>query len=188
MRRLALAALLALTACAADRDLAEPVEPLGAFRLGHAIVVTSAIRKVQPSRHIEPEAWEAAMKEALERRFGRYEGDRFYHLAVSVEGYSVAVTGVPLVVAPKSVLSLGVTVWDDRTGKINAEPKEIVVFETFDGRSFLGSGLTMRRDEQVEQLATNAAKKIEDWLRENPEWFAPRPGPDAGLESGPASQ
>ena len=36
--------------------------------------------------------------------------------------------------------------------------------------------LEQAKEEQLENLSANVAKQIEDWLRENPEWFAPRPG------------
>ena len=34
-----------------------------------------------------------------------------------------------------------------------------------------GTGLTRNKKQQMEALAFNAVKKVEDWLLEHPEWF-----------------
>jgi hypothetical protein len=174
---LALGALLGLAGCAADGDLDEPFEPLGAFKLGHNIVIADNVQKVEPSRDVTPDEWEAAMTAAIDRRFGRYTGDQFYHIAVSVEGYSVAVTGVPLVLAPKSVLIVSASVWDDAAGrKINAEPERFTILEEYNERTMIGSGLTQTKEEQVASISASAVRQIENWMRRNEEWFAPRAG------------
>jgi len=176
MRRilLTLLCLAGLTGCAADADLDGPVEPLGEFRLGYTIVVADGASKIPPSRDATAEEWEASLKSELGRRFGRFEGRQLYHLAVKVDAYALAVPGVPVVLSPKSLLRLQVSVWDDAAGgKINAEPRVFNVFERFSGETVLGSGLTRTREEQMQQLSANAARKIEAWLRENPGWFAP---------------
>ncbi|MEE4119078.1 MAG: hypothetical protein V2I65_08690 [Paracoccaceae bacterium] len=174
-----LIATLALAACSApDADLTAPPEPLGAFRLGYNIVVADGTQKVEPSRDVTEDEWEAAFTEAIDERFSRFDGDQLYHIAVSINGYSVAVPGVPLVAAPKSVAIIGVTIWDDAAGgKINEEPEIIVVYERLGADAALvGSGLTLGREEQVANIAKNGARLIERWMRENPEWFESRPG------------
>lgn len=151
------------------------MDPLGEFKLAHNIVVVKNVQKVQPSKDIPPQVWDDAVTEAIQARMGRYDGSQLYHLGVQVLGYSVAVPGVPLVLAPKSVVVVEATVWDDaKGGKINAEPRQFTVFESASPDLFIGSGLTKTKDEQVANLAANVALQIENWLRENEAWFAAR--------------
>lgn len=162
-----------VAACgAATQDLQDPVEPLGEFKLGHAVVVAKNAQKVPPSRDASAEEWEAAIKSALTERFDRYDGSQFYHIAITVDGYSIAVPGVPLVLSPKSVLVVSATVWDDSAGgKLNEEPKQITVLERLSGETVIGSGLTQSREQQIQNLAENTARLVENWMRDNPEWF-----------------
>ena len=172
-------AVLALAACAPpDADLAAPPEPLGAFRLGYNIVVADGVDTTPPSRTVTDAEWKAAFEQAIDDRFSRFDGDQLYHIAVSVNGYFIAPTSIPVVAPTKSVAIIGVTIWDDAAGaKINAEPEIINVFERTDAAgTFIGSGATMSREEQVENIAENGARLIEQWMRDNPGWFAPRPG------------
>lgn len=165
---LSLLALIALLAGCADggRDLKKPVEPLGDFKLGHAIVVAPNLVKGPVSRDASKAEWIAAMDSALEERFRRYEGDTFYHLGVSVEGYVLAQPGIPVVLSPKSVLIVRVTVFDDATQqKLNAEAKEITALEAPSADTLVGSGLTQSKQEQMTALSRNAALLIETWLR-----------------------
>lgn len=174
---------LLLAGCSVDADLAAPVEPIGAFRLGYAVVVADDARKVPPSRDASAQEWEGALKQALTTRFGRFSGNRLYHLAVKVDAYALAVPGVPVVLAPKSVLRLQVSVWDDAAGgKLNAEPRIFTVFERLSSETVIGSGLTRSREEQLAQLSANAARLIEGWLRDNPQWFEPRATTSASAE------
>jgi hypothetical protein len=72
------------------------------------------------------------------------------------------------------VLSVTVNVWDDTAQrKINAKPKVITVFEPFSGETFIGSGLTQTKEQQMANLSANAARKINAWLVENEAWFTP---------------
>lgn len=171
-RFIAIAMLCLLAACAKKSDLDQPPVPLGLFELGHNVVVAPHPVQGPLSRDVAPEEWVDTMRAAMEARFGRYEGGKLYHLGVSVDGYVVAQTGIPLVLAPKSVLILNVTLWDDAKGKkVNDEPERIMVLESFSGRSIFGSGLTQTREEQMENLSYNAAKRIETWLKKNIETF-----------------
>ena len=170
-----------LSACTNPDDFDEPMPDLGDFSLGHNIVVAGKMKKVAISRDASEEEWVAAMTEAIDERFGRYAGDKLYHLGISVEGYILAPPGIPLVLSPKSGLIVNVTVWDDAAGgKINEEPRQFTVLESFSGETVVGSGLTQTREEQMTNLARNAAKQIENWLLENREWFGDAPGPQAG--------
>lgn len=160
-------ALLGLAACAdGARELKQPVEPLGDFKLGHAIVVTPNIVKGPLSRDATDEEWIAGVDAALEERFRRYEGEKFYHIGLSVEGYVLAQPGVPLVLSPKSVVILNATVWDDAAGKkLNDEPEQITVLEAISPNTMLGSGLTQSKKVQLEALSNNAALQVEKWMR-----------------------
>jgi hypothetical protein len=173
-RLLAILAVFALLGCApADKDLAEPFEPLGAFKLGFTVVVADDAQKISPSRAASEEDLETALKTALDRRFSRFSGTQFYHIAVSVDGYALAIPGIPLLLSPKSILVLGVTVWDDAAGgKIDSKPKQFTVLERLSGETFVGSGLTQSKEQQLANLSNNAARLIEAWMRENPDWFA----------------
>ncbi|CRL12395.1 hypothetical protein NIT7321_03269 [Phaeobacter italicus] len=170
-----LAALVTLAACtAAAPD--EPLEDLGAFKLGHNIVIASKVQMVPGSREVSQEEWIDALKNEVDARFSQYDGDQLYHFGISVEGYFVAPGGVPLVLSPKSVLAINVTVWDDAAGsKLNQEVKKFTVFETTTADSFLvGSGHARTREEQILGLARNAIGQIEDWMVEQHKengWF-----------------
>ena len=187
MRRLlAIFGLLALLgACASGkRDLNEAPVPLGNFKLGHNVAVASKAQQGPLSRKASEEELVAAMKKAISERFDRYEGDKFYHFGISVEGYVLAAPGIPLVVSPKSILIINLTVWDDAAGKkLNEEVHQITVLETFGTGPIVGSGYTLTKEEQLEQLAQNAAKSVERFLvkkREEEGWFSETaPTPEA---------
>lgn len=174
--------VLGLAACAnGQSNLEKPAEPLGNFKLGHAIVVAPNLTKGPVSRDASAEEWIASVDSALEERFRRYEGDSFYHLGVSVEGYVLAQPGVPLVFSPKSALIVRVTVWDDAAqAKLNEEPEELTALESFSAETALGSGLTQSKEQQMRNLSANIALQIEKWMRRkqmNADWFG---GRDAG--------
>ncbi|WP_407494996.1 hypothetical protein [Pseudooceanicola sp. MF1-13] len=173
IRKFAALALMALAvACTDVSDLNEAPADLGDFRLGHNVVVASKMRQAALSRSASEEEWVDSLKTAIDERFGRYEGDRLYHLGVSVEGFSIAPPGVPLVASPKSILIIRVTVWDDALGrKLTDEPKQITVFESLSGETLVGSGLTQSKEQQMRNLSRNAAKLIQNYMLQNPEWF-----------------
>lgn len=186
LRSLALAGGLAgtLAGCQTN-DLAEPPADLGSFRLGHNITVADNMQMVPISRPATAEEWEAAVTKAVADRFGRYEGDRLFHIGVSVDAYALAPPGIPLVVSPKSVLVVTVNVWDDAAQKrLTPKGKQFTIFEKMSGETVVGSGLTQTREKQMEVLSYNAAKAIEGYLLENPEWVGLPPRPKAA--TGPA--
>jgi len=175
---LLLTAGLYVSACATRNDALGPPADLGDFRLGYDIVVAKNAEMVPPSRKATPEQWQAILTEELDRRFRRYDGEKLYHFGVNVDGYALALPGIPVVAAPKSILVASANVWDDAAGKkLNAEPKQITVWETVSGDSLVGTGLTMSKEEQMRDLAINLAGQIENWLLENREaWFGYTPG------------
>jgi hypothetical protein len=164
-------AALLIAGCARN-DLEDPLVPLGDFGLGLNIVVADNAQKVPISRDASEAEWEAAMKQAVTDRFGRYQGTRLYNIGISVDGYALAPPGIPILAAPKSVLVITANVWDDAAGqKLNAEGKRLTVFENLSGETVIGTGFTRSKREQMAALSYNAAKKVEEWFLENPEWF-----------------
>lgn len=173
-RALLFGAALALAACASGAQLGERRAELGNFRLGHAIVVAENATVGPASRRAEPKDWENSIRSELQRRFRRYDGDSFYHIAVAVQGYVLAVPGIPLVASPRSALIVGVTIWDDAAGgKINDEPHRITVLESLSGETMISSGLTQSAEQQMQNLSQNVAASIERWMASNPDWFKP---------------
>jgi hypothetical protein len=175
LRRIVLTcfALLGLASCAAE-DLTAPPSPLGDFDLGYNIVVAKNAQQVGPSRQATPEEWEAVMKDEIEKRTGRYDGNKLYHLGTAIDAYALAYPGIPVVLKPRSILVVTVNVWDDTAQrKINAEPKQFTVFEPFSPETFISSGLTQDKEKQMRNLAGNAARQINAWLVENKAWFTP---------------
>ncbi len=186
LRRLCLCLVLTgLAACAGTGGGDTPRPDLGDFHLGHNIVVAPNLVQGPFSREASAEEWIEAMKAAVERRFGGHEGTRLYHLGISVDGYVLALPGVPVVAAPKSVLIVQATVWDDAAArKLNPKPRRFTVLEELSGDTVIGSGHTRTREEQMETLARNAVRQIEAWLvaqKRERGWFesAPPQGPAA---------
>ncbi|MCB6177633.1 hypothetical protein LHP98_05765 [Rhodobacter sp. Har01] len=175
-RRLAALILaLGLAACARN-DLAEPPVPLGDFALGLNIAVADKVQMVPISRPATPADWEAAMSKAVADRFGRYQGSKLYNIGISIDGYALAPPGIPVVAAPKSVVVITANIWDDAAQKkLNPEGKQFTVFEGLSGESVIGTGLTRTKAQQMDALTYNAAKKVEGWLLEHPEWFGMTP-------------
>lgn len=164
---------LALPGCAVN-DLNDTPPPLGRFLLGYneAVVVPEA--QVGPmSRTVGDDVWVNALRTAVNDRFSRYDGDRFYHISVAVLGYVLAQPGIPIVAAPKSVLIADVRVHDDSNGGalLGGEPKRFTVFEEGGGDVIVGSGLTRSAEEQAASLSRNLSKEIQDWMLENKDWF-----------------
>lgn len=173
LRKLALLLCLTLAAaCAKKDDLAGPTENLGDFVLGLNIVVTDNMQKVPISRDATPEQWQSAIQKAVQDRFGRYQGNKIYNIGIAVDGFALAPPGIPLVLAPKSILVISPSIFDDAAGKqLNTEPKQITAFERGSSKTFIGSGITQNAEEQMAELAFVAVRSVEDWFLENPEWF-----------------
>lgn len=196
VRRAVLLAFLVLAACAGDDDLEGPPPDLGAFRLGHTVVLSDDVQYGPFSREIDANEIEEAVRGAVARRFGpaRYDGDGLYHLGILVGGLVLAAPGIPAVYTPSSAMVFDVTVFDNATRqRLNEEPKRILVREGFSNWvPVIGSGLARGADAQLENLAENAARAIEGWLLDNPDWFVPTEGlrrtPFPGDRSGEPSE
>ena len=164
---LAIAMAFLLAACDPTRDLDDAPVDLGDFKLGHNIVVTPNLKALPGSRNATEEEWQTAMKKAIDDRFGRYQGSRVYHFGISVDAYNLAAIDVPGVPTPKSALGINVTLWDNQKGvKLNEEAKTITVLGVFSG-----AGIQPKKQVQLDNLAALAAKSIENWMLEHPEWF-----------------
>lgn len=193
LRFLTLCAFAAMvSACSpSGDDLEQGPVPLGDFKLGHNVVVAPKAVKGPLSRSASEEELTSALQTAVAVRFERYDGERLYHFGVSVEGYVLAAPGVPLVVSPKSILIIRVTVWDDAAGKkLNETPEQITLFESLSGETAIGSGLTQSAEEQLRNLSVNAAKQIELFLlrkQEQDGWFQTEADPGASLGQDPAT-
>ncbi len=190
-----LVATALLSACASGAELGNERAELGNFLLGYAVVDADGARVGPGSRSAEPEKWEASLTAELERRFGRYQGERLYHIGVGVQGYVLAIPGIPVVASPKSFLIVAVNVWDDAAEtRLTEEPKRIIVFESLSGETAIGSGLTQSAEQQMQNLSQNAVGAIERWLAKQEGWFPPAqadavPDPAAAAqESAPADQ
>jgi hypothetical protein len=167
--------LVMLAACNGANDLNKAPVPMGDFNLVHNIAVAPKAVKGPLSREVSKEELVKALTDATQERFGRYSGTRDYHFGMSVEGYVLAQPGIPLVFAPKSILIINLTVWDDAKNiKLTEKPHQVTVFESFDQGPIVGSGYTKSAEEQLKNLSQNAAKSIESYLlRQNKEngWF-----------------
>ena len=165
--------VLILGACAASDPLEEDLPDMGDFRLAYNIVVADNMQQVPPSRNATGEEWIEVLTAEIDRRFGGYEGGRLSHIAIHVDAYSLAVPGIPVVLSPKSILVISANVWDDELqAKLHEEPRQLTIFEGASAQSIIGSGLTRSREEQMQVLARNAARRVQLWMLENPEWFS----------------
>ena len=61
---------------------------------------------------------------------------------------------IPVLLSPKLALILNAIIWDDAVGlKLDAGPHPIVVIESLMAKTLIGSGLTMSRRAQLENLS-----------------------------------
>jgi hypothetical protein len=178
MTRFRQLALVLLVGACAGQPLHERPEPMGDFRLGYAIAVVDRPEQGPFSRVISDAQIKADVESAVGVRLGRYDGDGLYHIGMAVGGYVLAQPGVPLVFSPKSIMIVDVTVFDNATRqKLNAEPYRITAFEGLENTvPILGSGLARNAEKQLENLSAQVAVQLENWLRDNPQWFVAEPG------------
>ncbi len=170
-------AILAACGSGAREPLPPVTEPIGDFRMGFNIVVANDITKGPASRDATEEELTTAVRAAMEERIGRYDGDGLYHIGLRIEAYTLGRAGVPLLFSPKSVFLVAMNVWDDATQeKLNAEPIRINAFDT-PGGPLVGSGLVKTREDQIEALAFDTARGVEEILIQNRDaWFGPKEG------------
>ncbi|KIT17983.1 hypothetical protein [Jannaschia aquimarina] len=156
--------LTGLAACGTTADpLTEDLVDLGDFRLVAPIVVSDNLQKIPPSRDATAASWEAAMKTELSRRFDRYQGDRGYYIAISLDGYALAPPGVPVVLTPKSILVVTANLWTADPQEKVAGPTQLTTFEGAEGL-IVGSGLIKSAEEQQATLVRNMAGRIQAWM------------------------
>lgn len=173
-------AILLVSACASEDPLIFQQPDMGSFQMKWNIVVADNARLVPPSRSATPAEWQDVLGAEIDRRFSGYAGGRDFHIAVNVDGYALAPPGIPVLLAPKSILVLSANVWDDAEArKLHAEPERITVFEGANAATIIGSGFTKTKEEQMRALSRNAAKAIQNWILTNPEWLALPPLPSA---------
>ena len=177
---LTILAVLLVSACASEDPLIYEQPDMGSFQMKWNIVVADNARLVPPSRSATPAEWQDILGAEIDRRFSGYAGGRDFHIAVNVDGYALAPPGIPVLLAPKSILVLSANVWDDAEArKLHAEPERITVFEGANATTIIGSGFTKTKEEQMRALSRNAARAIQNWIMTNPDWLAlpPLPSP-----------
>ena len=163
---------LGLLAACESNDLKKPPAPLGDFVMGHNIVVADNAQVPGISRKVTADAWEAAMTAAMDDRFGRYEGSRIYNFGISIDGFVLAPPGVPVVASPRSALIITVHVFEDATQtQLNPGGKQLTMVEGMSAESFIGSGWTQSKDQQLARMAYRGALAVQNYLLEHPEWF-----------------
>ena len=95
-----LSVAILLSACTTPDPLTEEQIPMGNFRLGHNVVFSDKAVLGPLSRTADAGTWDEVLKDEVDRRFGRYEGEKLYHLGVSVDAYVLALPGIPIVASP----------------------------------------------------------------------------------------
>lgn len=172
MQSLLMIAGLAVLAACDTGDLSKPPAPLGDFVMGLNVVVADTAQVPGISRQVTADEWETAMKQAMVDRFGRYEGSRIYNFGINIEGYVLAPPGVPVVASPRSALIVRVHVFEDATQtQLNPGGKQLTLVEGVSAESFIGSGWTQTKDQQMAKMAYRAALAVQNYLLDNPEWF-----------------
>ncbi|KGK79213.1 hypothetical protein PM03_06760 [Thalassobacter stenotrophicus] len=172
-KTLTILAVLFVSACASEDPLIYQQPDMGSFQMKWNIVVADNARLVPPSRSATPAEWQDVLGAEIDRRFSGYAGGRDFHIAVNVDGYALAPPGIPVLLAPKSILVLSANVWDDAEArKLHAEPERITVFEGANATTIIGSGFTKTKEEQMRALSRNAARAIQNWILTKPEWLA----------------
>ncbi|MFA3919087.1 hypothetical protein [Ruegeria hyattellae] len=179
IRTFALAGGLALLAACTQTQIDEKPEDLGDFKLRINHVVADKAVKGPVSRDATPEAWKAALTNAIEARLGRYEGRQEYDIGVYLGAYMLAPPGVPVIYNPKSIAIVDVYVYDVGRKKMLAREHRIQVLEDTTGESALvGSGHSRTMEQQIAGLSLKVADAIEEWLAEEHQkdgWFDARP-------------
>jgi len=171
MRRLLVLTLMGLAACTAPFDPEIERSGLGDFTLQHLVVIVDAPIKGPVSRSATDAQLKAAVTDAVGTRFRRFAGDTPYSIGIKVQGYVLAPRAVPVLFAPRSHLFLSVNAYDGDQQRLNADTLNITVNERAGGDTVVGSGYYQTAEEQLAELAANAAIEIERWLRENEDWF-----------------
>lgn len=159
--------------CSSEIDPNAPLEPLGDFRLGHTVIVTKNAKLFPPSRRADLAVWKTMMIADIDKRLGRYDGEKQYHIGVHIDSYVLAIPGLPLVATPKSVLVVSLSVFDNATRqRLTEKPHQLNVFERSKKTTFIiGSGIANSKTEQMQNLSRNMARLIAKYLQQNKQWF-----------------
>lgn len=168
---------LVLAACNAPVDeVSATPDPLGQFRLGHNIAIADHASTGPFARDLSETRIEASVQNAVANRLRRYDGDGLYHLGVVIGRLVLANPSGPAQFAIRPEMIFDVTVFDDATGQaLNAKPKRVVAGEGFRTTlPIIGSRFVPPVEAQLQNLSADAARQIEAWLLENPDWFRPR--------------
>jgi len=80
---------------------------------------------------------------------------------------------MPFVVGERWGLGVRGHVWGEEVGwQLHEEAEQIIVFEGSTAeRAMLGSGIARSREEQMQNLARNAGRRMQVFMLQNPEWF-----------------
>ena len=171
-----LAAIAVLSGCTPP-IMEATVKPIGDFSLGFNLVAGDAMIKGPLSRDGDPAVISAAVKDAIDARLSKYDGDKRYHLITRIDAYTLGRTGVPLIFSPQTALVVYMSVWDDAAQKrLNEEPMQLIVLENTNKSNLLGSGIAQTKNQQIKSIADSAAYQIEEWLRvqnRDKGWFDP---------------
>lgn len=179
--RIAAVALTCLTliGCTTELDPELFGTAIGDFRMTHLQVTVDDPIVIGLSRKLDDDTLKAALSQSLQQRFSQFEGTGDYVLSVQLVGYVLAQPGIPVLLAPRSLLGMNVSVFVKDNGeyrRLNEEAYRLVTFEDAGGDTVVGSGYTQTAEEQLHEMAENAAVDIEKWMRKNPDWFvAPDP-------------
>ncbi|MEP2781750.1 MAG: hypothetical protein ABJO67_09220 [Pseudoruegeria sp.] len=189
-RFFALAASAVLASCTNVPDTINGPVDLGEFNLDFRYVTAEDASVIGGlSKRVKEEDYETIMEEALDERFARYSGGRKYHMAVRIRGYVVAAPGIPILASPKSVLGIYVFLRDETDGiNLTPEPHEVVLLEALTLDGVVGTGYTLTAEEQMREMSRRAARSIEAWMLENPDWFNKPPEVAASPEEGASAQ
>ncbi len=185
-RAAGLLALALLAACTQALDPEVERRGFGDFSLDRMVVIVDKPTVGALSRTVDDAVMKAAVARAMEGRLRRLQGTGRYSIGIKVQGYVLARPGIPILLTPRSALLLSVNVYDDVPRRLNPEPKNLTVFEDAGADFLVGSGYVQSREQQLDEMAANAAIEVERWLRENPQWFrpgAPTVDPTAGRDA-----
>ncbi|MEL6170052.1 MAG: hypothetical protein AAFR35_15305 [Pseudomonadota bacterium] len=176
--RWAVLGLLAFCAACTTTSASRTPSPIGDFRLAEVRVDASAATMGPLSREVAPEVIEAALRSSLTERLRAYDGDGLYVVEVDVRSYVLAQPGIPLLLSPRSILILDIGVQDVETGSTFASGDDrVIAFEgLMSGVPFLPSGLVKSSDQQLSNLANEAAILAERALERSADrWFVADP-------------
>ncbi len=174
---MSLLGLAVLSACFSLTDSGQQAAFTQDFALGYTVVAGSENYTRGPiSREATVQEWETPIMREVESRLGEHHGSRLYHIGIVLEGYTLAQPGIPILLSPKSALIFRFVIIDDPTQRVLYSSERQVVFEDFSTDTVLGSGLTRTKQEQIRALASTAAYRIEQELRNTVQtWSSPAP-------------